>query len=713
MATIQEFILRFKVEGGNTVKALKDDIRDLANQANPLSSSLGNLAGRMGPLAAGASAAAGAFALLGMKAIDLGDQLDDLANATGISSGQLMNLRSSLVQAGGDADSFSKFASKLSVAVGESASGNEKFQKSFKQLGVSITDANGTIRDTGDILEDVLAGLANTDPALRQAKAVEILGKEAAKIDWSNVRAGRDIEFDQAAKNLAMLRGEIDKLQISIEQGLLKAFGSLAKGYNEYGIDNVFARMTEGAAGALEKIPLLGAAFEFLNKKARESRQEAEAAITKQMEEAAAETKRLLGRAPAPQRQVTKVPGGGQGATPEATLKAIADSKSRIEQSQLEAKKQAELSAANEIQKIEVAAKYDALKAATEIKNKERLSDLQKAQEIAAKEAEIFAKRDADIAKARSALNAKIYSEEESQREANRQAIAQQEDAYAKGAKTALERADAYARSVEELQAQVDLEDRLRGMNDIQADTQRKIAEEIKRRTDAIRELENVENLAYEERLKREAQITADSEKAIEIIKKRGEAEYERSRSFSEGWGEAYRKYAEGAFNASDQAKTYFSTFTQGFEDAIVRFVQTGKLSFKDLANSMIAEFARIQAKRIATSLFGGTPGGGIFGGGGLFGGKIIPGFLAEGGPAMANQPYIVGERGPELFVPRMSGAVIPNDQLASSGIGGTQITYNIQAVDAASFKALVSRDPQFLFQVSERGRRSQPTRSR
>jgi hypothetical protein len=59
-------------------------------------------------------------------------------------------------------------------------------------------------------------------------------------------------------------------------------------------------------------------------------------------------------------------------------------------------------------------------------------------------------------------------------------------------------------------------------------------------------------------------------------------------------------------------------------------------------------------------------------------------GFLAEGGPAKAGSPYIVGEKGPELFVPGTSGTVIPNDrmgQMGSSAGGPTiNISYNIQS---------------------------------
>lgn len=45
-------------------------------------------------------------------------------------------------------------------------------------------------------------------------------------------------------------------------------------------------------------------------------------------------------------------------------------------------------------------------------------------------------------------------------------------------------------------------------------------------------------------------------------------------------------------------------------------------------------------------------------------------GFRAEGGPVQAGQPYIVGERGPELMVPRASGTVISNEALSSRVTG-------------------------------------------
>ena len=52
----------------------------------------------------------------------------------------------------------------------------------------------------------------------------------------------------------------------------------------------------------------------------------------------------------------------------------------------------------------------------------------------------------------------------------------------------------------------------------------------------------------------------------------------------------------------------------------------------------------------------------------------------ANGGPVGYKNPYIVGERGPELFVPNQSGNIIPNHDLAGIGGGSTNIVVNVDA---------------------------------
>ena len=64
----------------------------------------------------------------------------------------------------------------------------------------------------------------------------------------------------------------------------------------------------------------------------------------------------------------------------------------------------------------------------------------------------------------------------------------------------------------------------------------------------------------------------------------------------------------------------------------------------------------------------------------GLF--SNLPG-LANGGRASAGRSYLVGERGPEIFTPKSSGTVIPNNMIGSGG-GGDTINNISVTVDAS-----------------------------
>ena len=69
--------------------------------------------------------------------------------------------------------------------------------------------------------------------------------------------------------------------------------------------------------------------------------------------------------------------------------------------------------------------------------------------------------------------------------------------------------------------------------------------------------------------------------------------------------------------------------------------------------------------------------------------------FLASGGPLQANMPAIIGERGPELWMPSQNGTVIPNHKLGSMGTGDTHHNWYINAsnaTDPAQTKAQVQR---------------------
>ncbi len=171
---------------------------------------------------------------------------------------------------------------------------------------------------------------------------------------------------------------------------------------------------------------------------------------------------------------------------------------------------------------------------------------------------------------------------------------------------------------------------------------------------------------------------------------------------------EFHRLESEGVKKFNEQNISYLQAYTEGFKgqigeqksvldqlkdaganaftsmtDTLTNFVMTGKLKFKDFANMVIRDLIRIAVQAAATfaikmalKALGGPIGG------------FLGGFLEDGGPATGGKPYIVGEAGPELFIPNSSGKVISNDDMTSTGTSGrpVQVNFTVNAIDSQSF---------------------------
>lgn len=122
---------------------------------------------------------------------------------------------------------------------------------------------------------------------------------------------------------------------------------------------------------------------------------------------------------------------------------------------------------------------------------------------------------------------------------------------------------------------------------------------------------------------------------------------------------------------------------TEGARDAMHGFISdlvAGKSAAEALGNVLANVGDRLLGLGL-DALFG----GGASGGTGLIGQAL--GFRANGGPVTAGQPYIVGERGPELMVPSQSGTIIPRVPT-----GGASITYAPQIDARGADMAAVAR---------------------
>lgn len=164
-------------------------------------------------------------------------------------------------------------------------------------------------------------------------------------------------------------------------------------------------------------------------------------------------------------------------------------------------------------------------------------------------------------------------------------------------------------------------------------------------------------------------------------------------------------------------AKRWESVFSN-IEGAIDQLVTTGKFNFKDFALSIIADLLKIEMRAIVVQAILSAIGA-IFGAGkptAAVSSSVSPipgvGFAANGANTLAGKPFIVGEQGPELFVPKTAGSIVPNDMMGgqvNAPVTNNYNTYNINAVDAKSVAQLFAENRKSLLSASLMAQKEMP----
>jgi lambda family phage tail tape measure protein len=195
------------------------------------------------------------------------------------------------------------------------------------------------------------------------------------------------------------------------------------------------------------------------------------------------------------------------------------------------------------------------------------------------------------------------------------------------------------------------------------------------------------------------------------------EKDIERQNSWSAGWNKAMKDYQETANRASERGAEAFNTVMSNMDRALRNFVDNGKFNFKELVGSILKDLVYMEMKAQAMMIFRMLLSS--FGGGGstpympnLYGGGTAT--AATGGTI--DGPTLVGENGPEIFIPSQRGTVIPNTIAPSYGMNQPTVVYNgpyinnMSAIDTQSATQFLAQNKMAVWSANQSAGRSVPT---
>lgn len=235
-------------------------LRAVSEQFKQLGTNLTNAGQAMVPLSAAGAAVAGSLGILAVKSGQAADDLNTLSKVTGVSTQQLQ-----LYKAGADlvdvsVETIAKSQQKLTKSMSSAAGGTGKQAEAFKKLGVSVTNADGSLKSSDQVFNEVIKALGGvSNETERNALAMTLMGKSAMELNPLIEDGGKTYEQlaqTMAANNLKFVDQETldganrfnDALDTLKASGLatLQTLGTQLASY--------LAPAMETIAGALEKV---------------------------------------------------------------------------------------------------------------------------------------------------------------------------------------------------------------------------------------------------------------------------------------------------------------------------------------------------------------------------------------------------------------------------------------------------------------------------
>jgi lambda family phage tail tape measure protein len=612
-------------------------------QAGKKLEQIGQAAEKFGRIGATALVAASAAALA------YADDLADVAKANDVAIGTVLKLSNALGNAGGKAGDSGKLLASFTKFIDEAAGGSVEAQKTTKMLGISLQDLGKLSEE--ELLNKVVKNLGSMeDSVTRNAKAMDVFGKAAKGVDFvslaedmgkaNKITDEQAIGIQKAADAYDMLaqNARDTMLVLASELGpvLLTTLNYMKDMRGETSLlGDIFKTVFQTVAvlGANVAFVFKGIADELVH-----TYQNAKILVTEGVDAAILANKKYDAYRNSQRQNLDFF---------ESQIMGTSFGRSGVDERRTDNKAAA---TSNVGRKVTPARDKDAEEA--ERRRLKMIADLNR-------EAQKYAKLLFDIE-------------------------VQQVAAYTSEAK----RIEKEQRGLEIKNELFNIDQRTKNLRSEDAQLIKDLYLAEQKRLGNIEEI-NRNNLldanGKEILIERENALADATERYLRAQNQAVAAQ--REGSFGEGFmKEGSRFFRDMPTDLENGAKA-FQSVMGNMESALDNFVRTGKLSFKSLARSIIQDLIAVQLKASASSIFRTLLGG--FGFMNDRGGMEVSGSLgfADGGDPPVGRASIVGERGPELFVPRTAGTIIPNHALGGMG-GTTNVTNNyINAIDTKSFE--------------------------
>lgn len=600
-----------------------------------------------------------AMVALTAKTVAYADEVTDVADANDLAISTVMALGSALAVSGGKAENAGKMLTAFSTKIDNAAQGNEEAQKTFQRLGVSLSDIANSSNE--QLLDKVVQKLASMkDPITRNALAMDAFSKAGKGIVWSEfvqqLESGRK-KYEESAEGIRAMAEAADSLQLIMKS----LMGEVAKGVGEdlkllidylQQISGKTSIVGDVFRTVFETVVVLGSDIAFVFGRINAAFDRFSLGIMASGEEVSAFWKKYNEESEIARKNLDEF------------------QKKLLDNSPKEKRKTQDSDSGSSQRVIEATKKnQEMLRAA------QQLSDEYKAQQVI---------------------------------QLQQLAIAGQMAGMTQN----------------EVQIQ-------QAVNAVIKSTQSSVEAISKRREDAAGRGASAQVIAeYDKQI---AKIYELQDVYIAMSRTVAEQTIATQMTFEYGWNKAFAQYAEDSRNYGKLAEDMFNSITGNMTKALDNFVETGKFSFSDFASSVIKDLIKIQLRMQMMQLMSMAMGGlgGLFGGGasstamamggsggggaftGVGGASFALGAAAEGG--YIDSPTLVGEKGPEIFVPNRGGTVIPNNKLGDvMGSGGT--TFNgpyiaqMQAIDTQSGIQFLAKNKMTIWSMNQSASRSIPT---